>query len=273
MSLPCIFDLKRSSLDDGPGIRTVVFLKGCPLNCSWCHNPESIRTDVEIAYYPERCIECGECFQVCPAGVIDFASPERIQRERCQRCGKCAEVCYPRALQIVGKQYTVDELMEILLRDREFYEQSGGGVTFSGGEPMLHINYVGKVLERLKAEGVHTALETSGYFAYEEFAGKVLPFLDLVMYDLKLWDVNQHLEHTGQSNERIKSNFATLSSDGKVKVIPRVPLIPGITDSEENLQAIARFAGSCGHSQLTLLPYNPAGLVKRTRLGKTVSKL
>jgi pyruvate formate lyase activating enzyme len=265
--LPVIFDIRRFALDDGPGIRTTVFFKGCPLACSWCHNPESIRADREMAFYPQFCIDCGDCVTACANGAITGNSP-KIDRQSCRVCGNCAAACPATALKIIGVHHPVPKLVALLLRDRMFYETSGGGVTFSGGEPTLHMDYLGAALQALQARGIHTAIQTCGMFDLAEFKGKVLPYLDLIFYDLKIFDAWKHAEHTGKANGVILANFADLIGTVPEKIKPRLPLIPGITATIDNLRAIARYLKSHGCIECAILPYNSGGMEKRILLGE-----
>ena len=267
---PLIFDIHHFALDDGPGIRSTVFMKGCPLSCLWCHNPESMKSGSEIAFYPQLCINCGDCKTVCTEGAISLEQADRIMRDRCTACGNCAEECPTTALKIVGKHYSVSNLIEILLSDHIFYETSKGGVTFSGGEPTLYMDYVGEVMKELKANNVHIAIETSGRFNLEEFKTKLLPHIDLIFYDIKLYNPGKHKQYTGKSNKHILSNFADLIKKSNARIIPRLPLVPKITATTENLTQIACFLKSAGISTCELLPYNSGGITKRIAIGKDI---
>ncbi len=265
---PVIFRIRRFALDDGPGIRTTVFFKGCPLSCAWCHNPESLRAEAEIAFYRQLCISCGDCGTVCPAGAVTDG-PERIDRSRCTACGMCAEACPATALKMMGSRYPADELSGLLLRDRPLFEASVGGVTFSGGEPTLNTDYLGAVLKTLKRHGVHTAIQTCGMFAMDRFREDLLPLLDVIYYDLKIIDARDHIIFTGKDNAVILENFAVLVAEARAKVRPRTPLIPDATATKENLSGIARFLKNLGCTSCEVLPYNPAGLAKRAAIGES----
>lgn len=269
--IPLIFDIRHFALDDGPGIRTTVFLKGCPLSCVWCQNPESMKIGREIAFYPRRCIGCGDCKGVCPEGAIDLELETRVIRTRCTACGACAEACPANALKVVGRTYGSEELADILLDDRIFYETSRGGVTFSGGEPTLHMDYLVEVMDVLKENGIHTALQTSGVFDLFEFNRKLLPLTDLIFYDLKVFDPEKHRMFTGRSNERIFRNLSALLSLAGEKIVPRIPLIPGFTADRENLGAIASFLRERYCSVCELLSYNPGCTAKRRAIGENAS--
>ncbi len=265
---PLIVEVKRGSLEDGPGIRTVVFLKGCPLHCVFCHNPEAQESGPELAFAGERCVECGACAGACPRAAIDLLSPSRVDRARCDLCGRCAEVCPAGALRLIGRYWPPDRLAELLLRDRAFYRHSHGGVTFSGGECTMFPDYLEAVLQRLKECRIHLALETSGFFDYGIFTRRILPYVDLVLFDVKLMDRAASLRCLGQPNERILENLRRLLGEAGVEVRPRIPLVPGITDSRENLAAIVDALSGFGAGEVALLPYNPLGIDMYARLGK-----
>lgn len=267
---PLVFDIKRHALEDGPGIRSTVFFKGCPLTCLWCQNPESIDPGPEIGFYPRDCIKCGDCVQACPVSACALEDPFLIDRERCTLCGDCVESCPGRALRLIGRFYPVDELVDILLRDKTFYEVSGGGVTLSGGEPTLFMDYASAVLKVLKDSGIHTAIQTNGFFVPEEFGKKILPYVDLIMFDVKLADVDKHREYTGQSNEPILTNLKNLLAERREAVLPRIPLIPEFTATVENLRSISDLLKGLGVKKCSLLPYNPTWLSKAENFGKNV---
>ncbi len=213
-----IFDIKRHALEDGPGIRTTVFFKGCNLHCIWCQNPESIDPNLEIAFYPRDCIKCYDCFEVCHTNAIEKDRPLKINRPLCDRCGECVKICPSRSLREVGHFYPIEELVSILMRDKVFYEVSGGGVTISGGEPSLHMNYVSSLLKILKRKGIHTAIQTNGFFNWSDFKEKLLPWLDLIMFDVKLVDPQKHLKYTGQENDIILENLNHLTKEAPEKL-------------------------------------------------------
>lgn len=274
-----IFDIQRFSVHDGPGIRTTVFLKGCPLRCFWCHNPEGIHPGLEIRFLPDRCIGCGECQAACPQGAHAFRDGVHLfHRELCQACGRCAEVCYAEALELVGRIMTVDEVIEEVLRDRVFYETSEGGVTLSGGEPLFQRDFARAILERCKAEGLHTAIETAAYARWEDLAA-LLPVTDLVIVDIKHMDPERHRLATGVSNEPILANARRLAQTEK-PVLFRVPVIPTVNDTPEEIRAIAEFvhqlaglrAGNgvsspAGSIELELLPFHRMAASKYRSLG------
>jgi pyruvate formate lyase activating enzyme len=268
VKLPLVIDIKRYSLHDGPGIRSVVFFKGCPLRCIFCHNPETQQPEPEIAFSRNRCIRCGACLEICPQEALDEEFSGRIHREKCNRCGKCADLCPTDALRLIGKYYSAESLTEVLSRDFAYYHYSGGGVTLSGGESTLFPDYIELLLKNLKARGIHIVLETSGYFDYRSFRRKIYPHLDMIYYDIKLVDNQAHLKHCGRPNGIILRNFRALMTEDKDKVLPRIPLVPGITATEENLTAVVNFLRDCGAKKLFPVPYNPMGFAKLETLGR-----
>lgn len=267
MKTALVGDIARYSVHDGPGIRTTVFFKGCPLHCPWCHNPEYIAPEPEIACRPARCIGCGDCREVCPEDAVAVDPVVRIDRRRCTGCGLCADGCPANALEMIGREYALEELVAILLRDRRFYEASDGGVTLSGGEATRQMQFCGVLLERLKQAGIHTAIETSGAFAWESFAETCLPHLDLILFDLKIADAKRHREIIGVDNGPILSNLKRLLNDDPDRTIVRIPLIPGYTVDHENLAQIADILRACNAPRCSLLPYHPMGLGKAEHIG------
>ena len=265
---PLVFDIKRHSLEDGPGIRSVVFFKGCPLRCSFCQNPESQSPAPELALSAERCLPAGACATACSAGAIDLAHPGRIHRDRCTLCGACDDACPTSALQIIGRAYDPEELAEVVLRDAVYYRTSGGGVTLSGGEPTMYPHYVESLLRLLKAQHVHVALQTGGHFGYESFRTHILPHVDLIYYSLKIADRSEHRRHTGRSNDLIIENLRRLMREPGVQVQALIPLVPGVTDSRDNLEALVAILHGAGVSSAQLLPYNPMGVFMAEKLGR-----
>lgn len=235
-----VFDIQRFSIHDGPGIRTTVFLKGCSLRCFWCHNPESIHPKPEIQFLPEKCIGCGECLLICQHGARVVQDGDiAYLRQKCQVCGACVETCYAEATALIGKHMTVEQVMAKVLSDRAFYRTSGGGVTLSGGEPVIQPDFSRAILERCKAEGLHTAIETAGNYPWEYLAS-MLPVTDLVMMDIKHLDPDRHRAATGVSNERILANARQLAQTDRPTIF-RTPVIPTVNDTPEEIGAIAAF--------------------------------
>ncbi len=236
-----VFDIQRFSVHDGPGIRTSVFLKGCSLRCFWCHNPESIRPKPEIQFVAENCIACGECLLICPdaARSVNDAGEIVYSRQQCQVCGTCVETCFAGATLLVGQEMAVTEVMNEIMADRQFYDTSDGGVTLSGGEPVLQKAFTLAVLSRCQAEGIHTAIETAGNYHWSDLEA-LLPHIDLVMMDLKQLDPQAHRAATGVSNERILENARHLA-DTHLPVWFRTPVIPTVNDTPEAISAIATF--------------------------------
>jgi pyruvate formate lyase activating enzyme len=266
-----IFDIQRYSVHDGPGIRTLVFFKGCPLRCRWCQNPESLDSEREIAFFASKCIACGECAKACTKGAIVLEAGRRIDRSLCDRCGRCAEVCYAEALTAIGKEYDVRTLLDVVERDRPFYEQSGGGVTVSGGEPTLQFDFLLGFLRAAKEAGLNTVIETCGAFAWSKFR-KLLPYLDIIYFDLKVIDEKEHKRLTRTGNKRILANARRLVESGK-KVVFRVPLVPGMTDTEQNLSDLIDLLGEFEREEVHLLPYHKMGESKLQRIDSLLEPL
>jgi pyruvate formate lyase activating enzyme len=266
-ALPCLVDVKRGSESDGPGLRSVVFFKGCPLRCVFCHNPETQDAKPEIAFNPRACIDCRRCLAVCPTGTIDQIHQNRTRPSRCKRCGACAGECPSGALRIIGRTYQVDELLSLLLRDEPFYRHSGGGVTFSGGECTLYPDYLAAIGTRLKAAGIHVAIQTSGMFAWRTFRERILPWVDLVFYDLKIVDPDVCRRVTGASSRTVLDNLIRLL-EAKVVVQPTVPLIPGITATPSNLSDLVAFLQQVGAPNIAPRPWNPLGIESYRQLGR-----
>jgi pyruvate formate lyase activating enzyme len=267
-SKPYIVDIKRGSLEDGPGIRSVVFFKGCLMRCVFCHNPECQDPRQEIAFSPGTCIHCGECAEACESEAIDYQAAGRIIRQKCNMCGKCTDACPTSSIRLIGKRRCVDDVVEELLCDQPFYRHSGGGVTLSGGECTLWPDFLEPLLIKLKEQDIHLLLETSGYFNFESFRSKILPYLDVVYFDLKLINDNDHRRFTGKSNAGILDNFQRLIKVQRVEVLPRTPIIPGITDTRENLTAIVDFLCKAGAGKMSLLPYNPMWIETALNIGR-----
>jgi pyruvate formate lyase activating enzyme len=277
-----LYDIQGFSVQDGPGVRTTAFLKGCPLRCPWCHSPESQLFKKQLSWIAMRCVgtdACKErCLKACPKGAIELGGKREdpvskteiqlihVKRDLCDDCGICEKSCYSEALYLCGKDYTVDELMKRLLQDRKFYEKSGGGVTISGGEALCQIDFVEEVLKRLKEEGIHTALDTTGYAPWETVE-RTLPYTDLYLYDLKHMDSKKHKDVIGVPNELILSNARELAEHGK-KLQIRIPVIPLFNHDEENIRKTAEFCQKLGESvaMIQLLPYHNLGVMKYLRI-------
>jgi len=241
-----ILNLQRLSTEDGPGIRTTIFFKGCPLQCVWCHNPESIHHNPQVQWHSVRCIGCLSCIPICPLHAISRSNQGEINidRQLCDGCGLCVDACPTTALEILGKDIEVEELVGELLKDAAFYETSGGGITASGGEPTLQPEIVATIFQEMQSRGIHTALDTCGYCSQEALK-KILPWTDLVLFDLKSLNPEDHETFTGKPNQRIIENLLwlrdQLKTDQKFKVWLRTPLIPGFTAQEENIRKIGEF--------------------------------
>ena len=251
-----IFDIQRNSYVDGPGIRTTVFFNGCNLRCAWCHNPESQSPKPQMMFYKNKCTGCGKCKEKCPNHL-----------ESCELCGKCTLYCPHDAREICGKEYTVDEVMREILKDKVFYENSGGGVTFSGGECMLQIDFLEEILKACKENGIHTAVDTAGCVPFEYFE-RILPCTDLFLYDVKCFDSEKHKQYTGVGNELILENLKRLLATDK-SVWIRIPIIPTVNDTGEEIRSIRSFLLFCGTPEkVELLPYHAMGEHKYAALGK-----
>ena len=270
MKTPLILEIKGNSLDDGPGIRSVVFFKGCPLSCVWCHNPESKRVSVEISFDAKICIDCGACRDICPKKALSRDNHFYIDRSRCDLCFLCVDACPSGALNRVGKAMSVEEIMKKILPDKPFFDTSDGGATLSGGEPTLYLDFTSQLLKSLKQNNIHTLMETCGFFDLNEFMDKVYPYLDTIYFDIKIINSVAHKKYCGTPNEKILDNFTQLlavaNKDGKI-LLPRTPLIPDITDTESNIRGIASFLKNMNIMEAALLAYNPLWHEKNDKVG------
>lgn len=263
-----IFNIQRFSIHDGPGVRSTIFFKGCNLRCLWCHNPEAVRREVEIEFYPERCIACGGCVETCPEGAQILDGRQRIYlRDECRLCLRCTEECFAEGLIVSGREYDVAGIVAEIERDQAYYAHSDGGVTFSGGEPMLQVEFLKAVLAECHQRGIHTAVDTAGNVAWSLFE-QIIPFTDLFLYDIKAFDEGIHKEATGSTNRRILKNLKHLSERG-CEIWVRIPVIPGINDSEKEFRAIAGYlSGLDGIRWVELLPFHTLGAEKYPSLGR-----
>jgi len=256
-----IFNVQGYSVHDGPGIRTTIFLKGCPLRCLWCQNPESHFPFPELFFSAEKCAGCGKCVQACPEQAIQLqGKASRTARRLCKGSGACVEACPNEARALMGKWATVDEVFETVAADAIFYRESGGGVTLSGGEPLAQPKFAAELLRRCKEAGFHTALDTSGHAGWE-IARQVLSYVDLVLYDFKHMDPRTHKRHTGVSNELILENARKIYHELSIPILARMALIPGFNDSLDNIEATAKFIVTDLSKAIPvhLLPYHRFG--------------
>jgi len=261
-----VFNIQRFSVHDGPGIRTTVFMKGCPLSCRWCSNPESQDFGPQLMSRDVVCTGCGACAAVCPRGAIRITEKgvRKIDWERCDQCLVCVDACTYNALQRCGEYKGVREILEEVLRDRPFYKNSGGGVTVSGGEPLLQSEFVIQLLRACKEEGLHTAIDTTGHAPWQK-AREALSFVDLILWDIKHLDPGEHERTTGVDNRLILENLER--SAGLAKIWLRVPLIAGFNDSVEHIRGVATLAKKIGAEKVSLLPYHEGGLSKSRQIG------
>jgi pyruvate formate lyase activating enzyme len=268
-----VFDIQRFTIHDGPGIRTEVFLKGCPLKCLWCSNPESINPRPELGVFKNRCIgldKCGKCVKACPFSALIVSENKVVGKDKgyCTECLKCVEVCPSNALVAFGRVMTVKDVVDELERDKPFYEKSGGGVTLSGGDPLVQEEFVLEILKECKKRGLHTCLETEGYASWGKIE-KLLPYVDMMLYDIKCINSNKHREYTGVGNELILENVKKIASRN-IPLIIRIPVVPGYTDSIENIDETSKFISNhLGHTvkQVQLLPYHAFARPKYEALG------
>ncbi|HAJ33726.1 MAG TPA: glycyl-radical enzyme activating protein [Candidatus Atribacteria bacterium] len=267
MTTGTVFNIQRYSIHDGPGIRTTVFLKGCPLNCWWCQNPESQLSEQEMIFWEDRCIGCGACSLNCPLGAIQMENKKPVtDKSKCNLCGECSLICPTQAWEMIGEKITVEEVIKEIEKDLVFYEESGGGVTFSGGEPLGQSEFLEGLLNGCREKKIHTAVDTSGYISWE-ILNKISPKIDLFLYDLKIMDSKKHQKYTGVSNEIILENLKKLSSVHH-NIFVRFPVIPGVNDDYQNIKEMGEFLSSLKIAQVNLLPYHYIGIGKYRRLGR-----
>jgi len=266
-----VFDVQGYAIYDGPGIRTCVYLKGCPLQCYWCHNPESQKPGPEPAYNPRFCRSCGACVKACPQQALKMDKECKVVRDydKCLACGACASECPNRAMEIIGYETTAGQLVEKVLRDRPFFESSGGGVTVTGGEPLFQKDFLFAILDLLQKEGIHTAIETCGFFS-KDLVKPLVEKTGLFLYDIKHIDPAKHEQGTEVSNERILDNFRQIEAlAGPERTIPRIPLVPGFNADYETAKAIAGFLADAGHQgEVHIMPYHGWARDKYEKLGR-----
>jgi pyruvate formate lyase activating enzyme len=262
-----VTDIQRFSIHDGPGIRTTVFLKGCNMCCRWCHNPETIGPRPQIQLFPDKCIGCGACLEACTRGAhVQAGGAKEFRRELCLACGQCAKTCYAEAIVLVGKDMTAGEVVAEVMQDREFYKNSGGGVTVSGGEPLFQVEFTHEILRLCRERGLHTAVESNMAWPWKRVT-PILPLTDLVIVDIKLMNGEAHREWTGLPNDTVLANAERLSRQ-KVDLIVRTPVIPGVNDTPEEIDRIAAFIAPFENLlYYELLPFHPMGTGKYRSLG------
>ena len=262
-----IFDIQTFSLHDGPGIRTTVFLKGCPLRCQWCSNPEGFESGPTLSYHIQKCINCLDCVESCPTTALSSSDGKLVVKHaECNGCGRCLKVCPGGALKLYGYRQAPEDLIKRIKRDHRYFEKSGGGLTLSGGEVMMQTGYALEILRLAKAENIHTCIETCGYASEDEYAA-ILPFVDLFLFDYKLSDSREHKKYTGVSNQKILSNLEYLDHQG-AQIVLRVPIIPGVNDNELHFRAIAEISSEMkGIQKVELLPYHSWGEHKYEKTG------
>ena len=262
--LATIFDIQRFSIHDGPGIRTTIFFKGCPLRCAWCQNPESHNPDAEIAFYSERCARCFKCKEACPDNLILDLEDKRIDHRRCNACGRCSSVCMGKALRKVGSKWDAVSLFAVVVKDKDYFADSNGGITLSGGEPAIHTGFLREFLPLAKKEGIHVTMETCGMFKWDEVKA-ILSFLDLIYFDLKYIDPEMHRNFTGVGNGVILENFGEFL-EASSELVARMPVIPTINDTPKNVIDTARFLTQHNKKSIQLLPYHSLGEAKLGRI-------
>ncbi|MFX0009255.1 MAG: glycyl-radical enzyme activating protein [Candidatus Hermodarchaeota archaeon] len=265
-----VFDIQNYAIYDGPGIRTIIFLIGCPLKCIWCQNPESQELKPQLSYFSEKCIGCGSCVAVCPNNALQLIDGKVIRDQaRCTVCGQCVNACPHSVRDIIGKYVSVEELVELVKRDKIFYDNSGGGVTISGGEPTMQLEFLLNLLEALKNVKIHTAIETCGYFR-EDIIPKLSNLVDLFLFDIKHIDSEIHCNFTGVPNDRILTNFKSiLSKVGNKRITPRIPLIPSVNTNKDIISKIGQFLFEAKYKgPIHLMPYNKLARTKYEKIGK-----